>query len=250
MKKRIQAEKDFHNKAFREGSRKGVDRFYSITQRSQAFYKGFLQSHCLKGTKVLEYGCGLGSYAYFLAKQGSEVTGIDISDFAIEKAKERARLERLEHIHFLNMDAEVLKFKGGTFDLICGTGILHHLNLTKALPEVARVLRPGGVAVFKEPLGHNPWINLYRRLTPHLRTEDEHPLLMKDLNLMRAHFGRVESRFFHLLSLLAFPFRKLPGFPFLLERLDNADRTLFNFLPVTQRFAWIVVLSLSKSRKK
>ena len=38
---------------------------------------------------------------------------------------------------------------------------------------------PGGLAVFMEPLGRNPLINRYRRLTLTLRTVDEYPLMME-----------------------------------------------------------------------
>jgi hypothetical protein len=48
-------------------------------------------------------------------------------------------------------------------------------DLSLACSEIARVLRPGGPAIFVEPLGHNPLINAYRKRTPALRTVDEHP---------------------------------------------------------------------------
>ena len=49
------------------------------------------------------------------------------------------------------------------FDIIYGTGILHHLNLKACLDEIERILKPGGKFVFIEPLGTNPVINLYRK---------------------------------------------------------------------------------------
>ena len=81
-----------------------------------------------------------------------------------------------------------------SFDLVCGSGILHHLDLPAAMRELARVLRPSGRAVFMEPLGHNPAINAFRNRTPELRTPDEHPLLGKDLKLCRRYFGSVEVK--------------------------------------------------------
>ena len=54
------------------------------------------------------------------------------------------------------------------FDAVLGKQILHHLDLGVAIPEIVRVLRPGGRAVFLEPLIHNPLLEGYRRLTPHL----------------------------------------------------------------------------------
>jgi ubiquinone/menaquinone biosynthesis C-methylase UbiE len=64
------------------------------------------------------------------------------------------------------MNAEATTFPDNSFDLICGSSILHHLNLDKACAEIRRILRPDGGAVFIEPLGHNPLINMFRKLTP------------------------------------------------------------------------------------
>jgi hypothetical protein len=50
--------------------------------------------------------------------------------------------------------------------------------------SMTKILQPKGKAIFIEPLGHNFLINLYRRLTPNIRSADEHPLLAKDLKIM------------------------------------------------------------------
>ena len=73
------------------------------------------------------------------------------------------------------MPAERLSYSDSVFDLAVGFAIIHHLDLKPALAELHRVLKPGGVAFFAEPLGTNPAIQLYRRLTPQFRTEDERP---------------------------------------------------------------------------
>src|SRR3546814_3139995 len=71
----------------------------------------------------------------------------------------------------------------------------------------SRVLRPGGRAVFIEPLGLNPAIELYRRFTPSARTPDEHPLLRRDFRRFDAAFGSTSCRFYGLATLAAVPFR-------------------------------------------
>jgi SAM-dependent methyltransferase len=170
------------------------------------FYENYVISRCA-GRRVLEYGCGQGSHAFLLAGKGAQVTAIDLSETAIEQARETARLKDLE-IDFRVMNAEVLDFEDDTFDIICGTAIIHHLDLRKAFCEVARTLRPTGFAIFMEPLGHNPLINLYRKLSSQLRTEDEHPLRIEDFELAHTFFREVDVHYFHLLSLLAVPFRE------------------------------------------
>jgi SAM-dependent methyltransferase len=241
-------EKVFHDKAFSEGTRDRAVKYYTAVCGSRDFYDDFLLANC-SNKDVLEYGCGPGYEALFIAEKALTVTGIDISDTAIEQAADRARRERVENVTFRAMDAEAMDFDDESFDLICGMGILHHLDLRKSLSEIARTLRPGGKAIFIEPLGHNSLINLYRKITPNLRTEDEHPLLTEDLELMKSYFHKIEPHYFHFSSIMAVPFRKLPGYAPLLKTLDAADRALFKLLPFARKYAWQVVIVFSQPVK-
>lgn len=240
-------ERDFHNEAFADGRRRGLTGVYAVLHDSRMFYERVLSSNCA-GRDVLEYGCGPGGYSRFLAERGAHLTGIDISDVAVQQASEKARSEGFPAT-FRVMDAERLEFGDGSFDLVCSVAILHHLDLNRAYSEVARVLKRSGRAVFLEPLGHNPLINLFRRMTPHLRTPDEHPLLMKDLRLAEAYFNRVQSSFFAFHSLLAIPFRNTRSFLRILTRLEAVDRAFFRIAPTFRRYAWEVVVVLSEPRK-
>jgi SAM-dependent methyltransferase len=245
---RLARERAFHDQAFSAQTRATVRRFYSVNGALRRWYEHTLSEHA-DGADALEYGCGPGSAAFALAEQGARVTGIDLSPVAIELADRTAHERQLEAaLHFEVMDAEHLRFDDGAFDLVCGSGILHHLDLERAYAELARVLRPSGVAVFIEPLGHNPAINWYRSRTPDLRTVDEHPLLVGDLAHAREHFGVVETRFFTLTSLAAVPLRNRAGFPRVVGALDGLDRTLFKAVPPSRRWAWMVGMVLRAPR--
>jgi SAM-dependent methyltransferase len=247
---RKQREAEFHNRTYTDEAREKLwSSYYLIVDSSRRFYEDYLGARC-RDTDVLEYGSGLASEAFFLADRGARsVTGIDISSVAVERDNQRARAKGYERVTFVVMDAETMDFEPESFDLICGTAILHHLDLERAYSELARVLRPGGRAIFIEPLGHNPLINLYRRRTPHLRTPDEHPLLTEDLELASRYFRSVRARFAHLSSLAAVPFRRLRFFANLVGAFDDLDRTLFRFVPALRRYAWQVVLELSGPRR-
>src|SRR5712692_5573664 len=158
MDLRHERERAYHNQAFAQGTRESVGSYYNYIDNSTSCFRRILDVNCAN-RRVLEYGCGQGSHAFYLAARGAAVTGIDLSDVAIDQGRDRARRERLD-VTFRVMDAERLDFEDDSFDLICGVAILHHLDLQKALSEVSRTLRPGGLAVFLEPLGHNPAINL------------------------------------------------------------------------------------------
>jgi SAM-dependent methyltransferase len=249
MTTRLDREQEFHDKAFAEGTRRSAERFYAIDARSTAYYHDELLRNC-EGEKVLEYGCGPGSAAFFLAEHGASVTGIDISPVAIEKAAdEAARRGVAENTDFKVMNAEALGFPDDSFGLVCGTGILHHLDLARSYAEIARVLRPDGRGVFVEPMGHNPAINLYRRRTPDLRTEDEHPLLMSDLEFASKYFGEVNPRFFHLNTLAAVPARNWKRFDTLVDALGRLDDAVFRAIPPLRRYAWLVALVFARPRQ-
>jgi SAM-dependent methyltransferase len=144
------------------------------------------------------------------------------------------------------MNAEALDFENGRFDAVVGTGILHHLDLTVVYEQIRRVLAPTGRAVFIEPLGANPLINVYRRLTPRMRTPDEHPLVDDDIVLAWRYFDAVTVDYFNALSLLAVPLRSSSRFPEIVGRLTAADTWLFQRLPATRALAWTCVIDLAR----
>jgi hypothetical protein len=97
-------------------------------------------------------------------------------------------------------------------------------------------------------MGHNPLINLYRRLTPRLRTEDEHPLLLGTLEGATHNFHHVETHYFHFFSLGAVVFRNFKFFQSVLALLDKVDEFIFR-IPPLQKYAWIAVIILAKPKK-
>jgi SAM-dependent methyltransferase len=243
---RLAREQEFHDARFAQGAAaRPADRFYSLNRGSDQFFRDALD-RLPPGSLVLDYGCGDGAYAAIhAAGRGLPVTAIDISPVAIEHARDRARAAGVESlIDFRIMNAEALELDSATFDFVCGLGVIHHLDIEASLGEVARVMRPAASAVFVEPLGHNPAINLYRRRTPTQRTVDEHPLRMTDLTLISRRFGVVEASYFHLLGLLAFPLRNTRYFDGALTALDTLDKTVLRTR--VRRFAWMIGLRLSQ----
>lgn len=243
---RQQRERDFHNESFAEGHRARASKFYAVHRASQAAFDRHVHERP-DGKDVLEYGCGRGSAAFDLAAAGARVTGIDISDVAIDLATTRAAERGIaDRVRFRVMDAERLEFEDASFDLVCGSAILHHLDLDRAYSEVARVLRPGGLGFFIEALGHNPLINLYRRLTPDLRTVDEHPLRLAELELARSYFADASFEYFNLVSIAAVPLHGRRAFAAVSNALEDVDRALFRRVPYLRRHAWMVLLRLTR----
>jgi SAM-dependent methyltransferase len=157
----------------------------------------------VRGRTVLELGAGLGEASAWFAMHGANVIATDLSGGMLEVARRVAQLHGAA-ITPVQMDGAVLALADASVDVVYGANVLHHVDQARCIAEVHRVLRPGGVAVFWDPLRYNPAINVYRRMATEVRTVDEHPLGMDDLRLLRRAFRSVEPRFFWLATLGVF----------------------------------------------
>ncbi|MCS6885919.1 MAG: class I SAM-dependent methyltransferase [Acidobacteriota bacterium] len=100
-----------------------------------------------RGKQVLEVGCGLGTDGVNFARAGADYTGVDLTPRAVELTAKRFELEGLAG-RVLLADAEALPFADESFDLTYSHGVLHHTpDTAKAIDELYRVLRPGGLAM-------------------------------------------------------------------------------------------------------
>lgn len=154
----------------------------------------------VRGLQVLDCGCGAGALSHTLARQGARVTGFDLSTGMLGAAQAYGSQAR-----FAAASATQLPFADGAFDLIVGAYVLHHVPLAESLPELRRVLKPGGRGVFVETWGKNPILRFMRRNvagrfgTTRYGTVDETPLRGQDVALLRAHFPRTVFTFPELL---------------------------------------------------
>jgi ubiquinone/menaquinone biosynthesis C-methylase UbiE len=242
---RLERERDYHNQRFADDSERDrrVGRFYSAISYGFELYRQRV-SDAAKGHRVLEYGCGTGSLAFDLAKEASHVIGIDISDVAIRHAHRDANQRGLTNVEFRVDNAEAMQLPAKHVDVVAGSGIVHHLDIPKAMEEVRRVLAPGGVAIFAEPLDHNPFVRWYRERTPELRTPDEHPLTVSDLRAVAGNFTSSTITYFGLIA---------PALG-LLSRESRATNPLTRFvwwldslickIPLVKHYAWYCVLEV------
>jgi SAM-dependent methyltransferase len=157
----------------------------------------------IRGSRICEIGCGGGGLTREFALRGAFVVGLDISYEGVKLARENNAGFIPKQVDLLLMDACALAFKGKTFDFVVGGGVLHHIDINKASTEISRVLKRGGKAVFVEPLAHNPISNIWRRLTPSVRTSNEWPLSYSEIMEMGKHFSSVKYQEFALLTLLS-----------------------------------------------
>lgn len=104
----------------------------------------FAEFSSATGKRVLEIGVGMGADFLQWVRAGAAATGVDLSERAVAKTRERLASEGLEG-DVRVADAESLPFSDAEFDLVYSWGVLHHTpDTAKALQEAQRVLRPGG----------------------------------------------------------------------------------------------------------
>jgi SAM-dependent methyltransferase len=111
----------------------------------------------LDGRDVLELGCGAGQWAWWLAGQGARVTGLDLSERQLAHAQRRAA-ESGTLLALVQASAESVPFATASFDLVLSDhGAMSWGDPDRTLPEVARVLRPGGLLIF---CATSPWFSV------------------------------------------------------------------------------------------
>ncbi|WP_104722761.1 class I SAM-dependent methyltransferase [Helicobacter mesocricetorum] len=150
-------------------------------------YSKRLKKIALEGgdTKVLDCGCGYGQWSLALAKQNKFVYGIDIQERRIQIAQKFSKEFGVDNVSFQVANAENLPFGDNTFDFVFCYSVIYMMDWKRALREIFRVLRGGGVIylcsndkgwyynlIINEPnktpdynpreLGINAFINEYR----------------------------------------------------------------------------------------
>jgi ubiquinone/menaquinone biosynthesis C-methylase UbiE len=106
----------------------------------------FVEKELIKKGKVLDLCCGAGTNTVYLAKEGFEVTAIDISQRAIEYAREKAKHANVK-INLMTQSFVDLSFVDEEFDFVFDMGCFHHVEIvdrSKLIKGVHRVLKKGG----------------------------------------------------------------------------------------------------------
>ena len=125
-----------------------------LAARTAAREAAFLVPHLHPGMRLLDVGCGPGSITLDLAGlvAPGQVIGIDIQRAQIDQARALASARDVTTVRFEVGDIYELPFSDASFDAALANGVLMHLSEpVRALAELRRVLRPGGVAGVRDP---------------------------------------------------------------------------------------------------
>ncbi len=222
----------------------GNEKYYQAVGQSNAYTDNWIREN-VKNKIFLDYACGNGGNAIKAAKYGATLAiGLDISRVSVENAKREAKKQTVDkNTRFIQADAENTMLPDNSMDVIICSGMLHHLDLSYAFPELRRILKPGGGILAVEALNINPAIKLYRNLTPQMRTDWEkaHILGLQDIQFAKRFFKVREIRYWHILSILA------PYMMFALPTLNWIDKFLTR-IPIVKLMAWIFTFELIKPK--
>jgi len=183
-------------------------RFYEAASIVAGYRDNWIRQWAPKDPGIfLDYACGDGLLTIEAARAGARAAvGIDISEVSVRNAAETAAKAGVgDRTRFLQRDCEDTGLPDSAFSACLCYGMLHHLDLTRAFPELARIMRPGGRVLCVEALAYNPVIQLYRNRTPELRTawEKEHILSMREVRFAQQWFDVAKVKFFLMSSPLA-----------------------------------------------
>ena len=202
----------------------------------------------VQGKRIVDFGCGSGANSVLLANRGAHVWAVDISEALVRIGRRRLAVNgRAGGAQFIVGSAHDLPLPDASVDIVFGIAILHHLDLDLVSREVHRVLKPGGRAIFQEPVRNSAVVRFIRSLIPY-RAPDispyERPLTDAELHRFAARFSSVRQRAF---ALPIVPIAELlPPLRRHVDRVYRWDAALLRRLPVLRYYAGIRVLEVVK----
>src|SRR5262249_10849053 len=193
----------------------GLDRNAYAQQMGQRytlepFLPTFARPDECRGRDVLEIGVGLGADHQLFAAAGARLSGVDLTERAIEHTRRRLHLFGLQS-DLRVANAESLPFADRSFDVVYSWGVLHHSPDTpKAVDETWRVLRPDGMArvmiyhrhslvgymlwIRYALLTGRPWLSLTDIYSHHLESPGTKAYTVGEARPLFGKFSRVEIR--------------------------------------------------------
>ena len=197
-----------------------------------------------KGDRLLEVGCTAGSYTMYLAREGYDVTGLDISSESIAAAQVVAKDLGLATAHFMAGDVDNMRdIPDGTFDGVFSFSTLRYLpDPARSLTEVRRVVRPGARVVVDFPNKYCPWFEILKFLVGGERHIHDHTYSTRQVVRMMEAAGFVNVRTKRIIF-----FAKL--FPASLVPLYKLVDYVSERLPLINQFAGIIMCKGEKPAK-
>ena len=207
-----------------------------------------------RGQRILVVGCGTSNVPTLLALAGAQVTALDISQTAILFQDDMASENGVRLLTRCGPAEEM--DEQDPFDVVLGSMVLHHFPdaLEAFHGRLLSLLKPGGLAIFSEPIAFSPLLSRLRRLFPASElSPGERQLTRGDVKLLVGRALKSEACYFNLFARLnrfvsrGTTLESASGLSrSLCISLARLDRLLLRLAPL-QRYAGVVVLKLTRS---
>lgn len=196
------------------------------------------------GQRILEICGHTGENGAILARLGATVDSVDIAEALVELVKQRAKVNGIENrLRPAVMSVHAMGFADNSFDAVFGKAALHHLDLKAARDEIHRVLKPGGVGIFAEPVVLCSLLRVLRSYVP-IRVDKESPgerqLNQQDLDEFYGPFSSSQFAYFRAFGRLE---RIIPSSARPLAMLDS---NFFRMFPSLSALAGVCVMRVTK----
>lgn len=162
-------------------------------QRIKKVLKLHLKS--IRGRTVLEIGSGIGTYAALLASEGAQVSLLDYSDKALERAQEFFRVNKLKAVFIKDDALNISNKKIKKYDISISVGLTEHFKGRKRF-EISKVhvdvLKKGGIGIIIVPNKYNPPYRIFKFASELLGTwkyGEEYPYSRSELSHMCDQMG-------------------------------------------------------------
>jgi ubiquinone/menaquinone biosynthesis C-methylase UbiE len=132
-----------------------------------------------RGHTLLEVGCGIGTDLVRFARGGALVTGVDLSQTAIDMATKNFALHGLAPVELRVANAEALPYADNSFDHVYGHGVIQYTaDPAQLIRECHRVLKPGGTGIFMV-YNRVSWLNALSKVMKVALEHEDAPCLRK-----------------------------------------------------------------------
>ncbi len=215
---------------------------FKILRKLHALFRPFLVSP-RKKIKILEIGAGTGEYTQHIAQlfPEAQIYALDISPKILEVAQKKC--QRYKNISYVVGSVYELPFEDGTFDVVCGFYILHHLDIQICFREIHRTLKTHGYALFYEPNLLNPLVYAIKNVSFLKKLVGDSP----EETAINPYTLASVSQMFSQLSTKTSEFILLPqATPFWVAKLLDSITSVCGDLPVIKMFGGSVALMLKK----
>ena len=153
----------------------------SHTWRTAENSCAYLLPHLAPNQRLLDIGCGPGTITVDLARRVApgEVLGLDVAEEVVAQAEAHRREQGVDNVRFATGDVYALDLPEASVDVVHAHQVLQHLtDPVRALQEVRRVLKPGGLLAVRDSdygaftwapadRGLDRWLELYHQVTGH-----------------------------------------------------------------------------------